>query len=272
MYLDNLRKNNDAIFAGDTEFYTKLLLPENFTTFNELKKVICQTDFALTQLATPESEVKIYEHPDIKAGLLPTWRGNCVFSEFLGYQEIDKPKSKKVKTFNIAYLFYFSAYDIFGLFKDKDTQIRIAKQLFGGRIMREKSFPNHLKTGVYIQVPVDKKGEPCLEIREIAIKLYDAKGYTPAGVSGLKKTLESWGVKFENKNWLKYFDISNFKTEYLNTVDMVEIPLEDGTSKWMSKHEIVVEYASNDGLKELFSLYENIHGIARTTLDIKTIN
>ena len=48
MYLDNLRKNNDAIFAGDTEFYTKLVLPENFTTFKELKKVICHTDFVLT--------------------------------------------------------------------------------------------------------------------------------------------------------------------------------------------------------------------------------
>ena len=268
MYIDNLRKNNDAIIAGDTEFFTKLLLPENFTTFKELKKVLCQSEFVLVQLASIDSAVRTYEYPDIKAGLLPTWAGNCVLSDFLGYQEIDKPKSKKVKTFNIAYLFYFSAYDIFGLFKDKNTQINLAKQLLGGRIMREKSFPNHLRTGVYIQVPsIDKKGNDCLEVMEIAIKLYDAKGYTPAGVSGLNKTFETWGVKFTNKNWLNYFDIANFKEEYLNTVDMVEIPLEDGTTKWMSKHQIVVEYASNDGLKELFSLYENVHDQARNTLD-----
>jgi hypothetical protein len=268
MYLDNLRKNNDAIFAGDTEFYTKLLLPENFTTFKELKKVICHTDFVLTQLATPDSEVKTYEHPDIKAGLLPTWRGNCVFSEFLGYQEIDKPKSKKVKTFNIAYLFYFSAYDIFGLFRDKNTQINLAKQLLGGRVLQVKSFPNHLRTGVFIEVPgVDKNGNECLEVREIAIKPFDAKGYTPAGVSGLNKTFETWGVKFTNKNWLKFFDIANFKSEYLNTVEMIEVLLEDGTSKWMSKHEIVVEYATGDGLKEMFTLYENVHINGRNTLD-----
>ena len=96
-YLDNLRKNNDAIIAGDTEFYTKLQLPTEYENFKELKKVICHTDFVLAQLATPESEVRTYEHPDVKANLLPTWRGNCVLSDFLGYQEIDKPKSKKIK-------------------------------------------------------------------------------------------------------------------------------------------------------------------------------
>lgn len=266
MYLDNLKNNNDAIIAGDTEFYNKLLLPENYTNFKELKKIICRTDFVLVQLATPGNDVKIYEHPDIKASLLPSWNGNCVLSNFLGFNECQKP-NKKVKTFNIAYLFYFSAYDIFGLFRDKASQINIAKQLLGGRIMREKSFPNHVRTGVFIEVPnVDKKGNYYLEVREIAIKLYDAKGYTPAGVSGLNRTFETWGVKFTNKNWLKYFDISNFKNEYLNTIDMVEVPQENGF-KWMSKHEIVVKYATGDGLKEIFTLYENVHAQARNTLD-----
>lgn len=268
MYLEKLLSNNDAIIAGDTEFCTKLKKPENYTNFKELKKVICHSEFVLVQLATPESDVRTYEYPDIKAGLLPTWCGNCVLSDFLGFNEVEKPNKRKVKTFNIAYLFYFSAYDIFGLFKNKETQINLAKQLLGGRIMREKSFPNHLRTGVFIEVPsVDKSGNECLEIREIAIKLYDAKGYTPAGVSGLNKTFETWGVKFSNKNWLKYFDITNFKNEYLNTVDMVEVILDDGSTKWMSKHQIAVAYATGDGLKEMFTLFEYIHGQARNTLD-----
>jgi hypothetical protein len=268
MWLENLKKSNDAIIAGDTEFSNELSLPKNYSNFKELKKIICTTHFVMVQLATPDSDVKIYEHPDVAAGLLPTWDGNCVLSNFLNFDECQKTnKNKKVKTFNIAYLFYFSAYDIFGLFKDKNTQINIAKQLSGGRIMREKSFPNHLRTGVFIEVPsVDKKGNHYLEVKEIAIKLYDAKGYTPAGVSGLNKTFETWGVKFENKTWLKYFDISNFKSEYLNTVDMVEIPVEDGT-KWMSKHQIVASYARGDGLKEMFTLYNNVHHQARNTLD-----
>ncbi len=268
MYINNLKKHNDAIIAGDTEFFNRLELPTNFSNFYELKKILCQRDFVLVQLASIDTDVKIYEHPDVNAKLLHSWNGNCVLSTFLEFNEVEKPTKSKVKTFNIAYLFYYSAYDIFGLFRDENTQINIAKQLLGGRIMREKSFPNHLRTGVYIEVPsIDKKGTPCFEVREIAIKLYDAKGYTPAGVSGLNKTFETWGVKFTNKNWLKYFDIANFKNEYLNTVDMVEVPLDDGTTRWMSKHQIVVEYASGDGLKEMFTLYENVHHQARNTLD-----
>ena len=281
-YLQKEMSKLDGFTIGDTEFQNKIKLPDTFDNYSDLKKTICQTIFGVVQIARPHESVTVYEHPDVGLNLLPSWKGNCVLTHHYGYNEVPKP-SGKVKTFDIGYGYYYSTFDIFGLFRDKDTQFKIARELIGGRVTRTKAFPNNLKTGVYFEYPtIDNSGNDIIEIRELAIKLYDFNGYTPAGVAGLDKTFETWGVKFENKGWKSYFDITKFVDEYSNTVDLVKVylkddspvPLKDGEPtikdcevKWMSKHDICVQYASGDGVKEMIDLYNNVHTQGRLTLD-----
>lgn len=269
-YIDNILSKYDAVIAGDTEFANKLLLPTNYGSFKEYKKIICQTKFVLVQLQKYGELTQIFEHPDIGLSLLPSWENNCVLVNFLGLQPAKPPKSKTPpKQFRVAYLMYFSAFDVFGLFRDKETQIKIAKQLLGGRLLRESSFPNCLKTGEFVEI-INEKGKR--EIREISLKLFDAKGYTPAGAKGLKGTFDTWGVNFSNKDWLKYFDIARFDEEYADTVTMVNVAPKGETPHYMSKHDITTKYAGEDGLAELFILYENIHNSIQDTANRLELN
>ena len=262
-YIENILSRYNAVIAGDTEFANKLSLPKNYENFKEYKKIICQTKFVLVQLQKYGELTQIFEHPDMGLGLLPSWKSNCVLVDFLGLKSIPPPKSKiPLKQYSIAYLMYFSAFDVFGLFRDKESQIKIAKQLLGGRLLREVSFPNCLRTGEFIEV-INEKGK--LEIKEISIKLFDAKGYTPAGAKGLKGTFDTWGVNFSNKDWLKHFDITRFDEEYADTVTMVNVAPTIEKPHFMTKHDITTKYAADDGLSELFILYENIHNSIQDT-------
>jgi hypothetical protein len=269
MYIDKIAEKHKAVVAGDTEFDVKLFLPSNYSNFKEYKKVICNTEFVLVTLRKHDGNTAIYEHPDIKAGLLPSWNGNCVLVDYLGLKSVKKPKNTKVPIYPIAYLFYFSAFDIFGLFRDKQSQINIAKQLLGGRIIRSTSFPNCVRTGDYVEI-LNEKGIPI--VVELGINPMDAKGYTPSGCRGLEGTFDTWGVHFENKNWKKFFDITNFSKEYKNTIDLVNVAPEGEEPHYMSKHEITVKYAREDGLKELFTLYENIHNSMQSTAERLKLN
>jgi len=258
VYIQNIIEKYDAVVAGDTEFANKLILPTNYGNFKEYKKIICKTKFVLVQLQKYGEKTQLFEHPDMGLNLLPSWEGNCIFPSLLGLKSIPPPKSKtSPKQYRVAYFFYFSAFDVFGLFRDKESQIKIAKQLLGGRLLREVSFPNCLRTGEFIEVR-NEKGKP--EIKEISIKLFDAKGYTPAGAKGLKGTFDTWGVNFQNKDWLKYFDITRFDEEYADTVTMVNV-----NDVYLSKHQVVTTYAKDDGLTELYELYENIHNSIQDT-------
>jgi hypothetical protein len=269
-YIDNILSKYDAVVAGDTEFANKLLLPTNYGSFKEYKKIICKTKFVLVQLQKYGEPTRIFEHPDMGLKLTTCWEGNFVLPSLLGLKSVPPPKSKTpLKQYRIAYFFYFSAFDVFGLFRDKESQIKIAKQLLGGRLLREASFPNCLRTGEFIEI-INEKGKP--EIREISLKLFDAKGYTPAGAKGLQDTFDTWGVPFANKDWKKFFDITRFDEEYADTITMVNVASEGKTPSYRSKHDITTKYAGDDGLTELFFLYENIHTSIQDTANRLKLN
>lgn len=337
-YIENILSKYNAVIAGDTEFANKLLLPTSYKSFKEYKKIICKTKFVLVQLQKYGEPTRIFEHPDMALGLLPSWKSNCVLVDLLGLSEVFSPReqwkenydekvniaytkieekekkllerkqkldssknkntqayqksfeslklkfekleeekedflyktnnrkenfdTRNIKQFPIAYFFYFSAFDVFGLFRTKESQIKIAKQLLGGRVLREASFPNCLRTGIFVEVE-NEDGDT--EIKEISIKLFDAKGYTPAGAKGLQGTFDTWGVPFANKDWKKFFNITKFDEEYADTVTMVNVAPESQTPHYMSKHDITTKYAGDDGLTELFMLYENIHASIQDT-------
>jgi hypothetical protein len=269
MYINKLLSKYSAVIAGDTEFANKLIIPPTFCNYQEYKKIICEKTFVLVQLKKYGEKTRIFEHPDMGLNLIPSWEGNTVLTSLLNLNSVETPKNKLVKQFPIAYFFYFSAFDVFGLFRDKATQIKIAKELLGGRLLREKSFPNCLRTGQFIEV-VNERGK--LEIQEISIKLFDAKGYTPAGAKGFKGTLDTWGVKFTNKDWLKYIDITRFDEEYADTKTLVNIAAPGEMPNYVSKHEITKSYAYGDGLDEVFTLYENIHNAVQNIANRLKLN